>query len=169
MNFKGFFILTLTIVLFPEKEPAMAYLNSVSDKYNIINSSLTVRGISGTLLTDNSITDFVGVNFLGLNQEGQPGIINGMPVAWINDGRSWRSIFLTEVSLITYNKFENLKGRCMISLTVSLKDGNSYDYKISPAKSNMIILVKTGSDNTIEKSIEVFNSEELVLSGILFD
>lgn len=74
-----------------------------------------------------------------------------------------------EVSLITYNKFENLNGRCRIGVTVSLKDGNSYDYHISPEKTNIIILVKSGSDEVTEKSIQVFNTVELVLSGILFN
>lgn len=169
MNLTRFFALSITIILCLANESGLAYLNTVNKNHSSINSILPTREISGTVLSDNSITDFVGVNFIGLNQEGQPGIINGNPAVWIYDGRFWRSVSLSEVSLITYNKFENINGRCNISVTVSLKDGNSYDYHISPAKTNIIILIKSGSDKIMEKSIQVFNTRELVLSGILFN
>jgi hypothetical protein len=144
--------------------------NEVTNDYQSVNEFLPGSGISGTMfLGNNTMTDFVGVNYIALNMEDQSPTINGKPAVWINGGYSWQCVPLSDVAMISYNSFEYISARnYRLSVSVSLKDGSSYDYIINPARNTIKILIKAGGSNAQEQLVQVFNPSQLLVKSLIF-
>jgi len=144
--------------------------NDVSTDYQNPKSFLPGGGISGSVCLKNwKMIDFVGVNYIGLNGEGQTNNKDGIPLVWFYENYSWQWAPLTDVVMITYNSFEYINARNYnLNVSVSLKNGNVYNYSINPARNTIKVFIKSGANNAIEEPIQVFNPAELLIGSIIF-
>jgi hypothetical protein len=119
-------------------------------------------------LTNGTMKDFIGIRYIGMNSEYQSNSNNGKPLVWIVDNNNWRSVYLSDVASITYNNLEYITARnYKLSVSVMLKDGNTYNYDINPARNTITILIPDGNYYK-EEQIQVFNPGQIFINNIIF-